>query len=645
MRRVPGFVIGLACLLTASGIGCSAGEEAEADGAPVLPVPPDLFEVDWLEDRRGRQAAAAERYGVRNDFRFSDRLEESGIRFRHRAVDDAGKDYKAVHYDHGNGLAVADVDGDGFPDLYFTTQVGRNELWRNRGDGTFEDVTEMAGVGVADRIGVAASFADVDNDGDPDLFVTTVRGGNLLFENDGAGRFTDVTERAGLGYAGHSSAAVFFDYDRDGWLDLFLVNVGIYTGEATAPAGDHAYHVGLEDAFSGHLMPEREERSILYRNLGDGRFVDVSSETGLLDARWSGDAIPFDGNGDGWPDLYVLSMQGDDGYWENVEGRRFVERGRELFPKTPWGAMGVQALDYDNDGLRDLLITDMHSDMWDTERFIDYEEERRKPRPQAILPDSMLGTAGSSIFGNALFRQLGEGRFEEVADEAGAETYWPWGASAGDLDADGYEDVFIASGMNFPFRYQTDKVLLNLAGERFVEAEFVLGVEPRREVGVHWFTMDCGGVDREEPFCREQGLEGRYEIWAAAASRSSVLLDLEGDGDLDIVTNQFNSAPRVLVSDLSERRPDFRYLQVRLVGTASNRDGLGAVVRLRAGGREQLRVHDGQSGYLSQSSTPLYFGLGDADVVDRIEVSWPSGRRQTLEGPLETNRLLVITEP
>ena len=134
-----------------------------------------------------------------------------------------------VHYDHGNGIAVADVDGDSRPDLYLTSQLGGNELWRNLGGGRFEDITEKAGVGLSDRIGVTASFADYDNDGDPDLFVTSVRTGNALFENDGEGRFADVTEKAGLAYSGHSSGAVFFDFDNDGLLDLFVTNIGVYT--------------------------------------------------------------------------------------------------------------------------------------------------------------------------------------------------------------------------------------------------------------------------------------------------------------------------------------------------------------------------------------------------------------------------------
>src|SRR5690606_9798420 len=160
---------------------------------------------------------------------------ESGIRFVHEIVDDAGIAYKLVHYDHGTGLAVADVDGDGLLDVYFVNQVGPSELWRNRGDGTFEDVTERAGVGLPDVVRVGASFADIDNDGDPDLFVSAVREGNFLFENDGTGRFTDISDAAGVTYAGHASGAVFFDYDRDGLLDLFVTNVGQYSTAERVP--------------------------------------------------------------------------------------------------------------------------------------------------------------------------------------------------------------------------------------------------------------------------------------------------------------------------------------------------------------------------------------------------------------------------
>src|SRR5258708_34906119 len=192
-------------------------------------VPDELEDLDWLQRLRDAQLNAGATVEAFHDFQFTDRLAESGITFVHHTVEDAGKTYKAAHYDHGNGIAIADVDGDGLLDIYFLNQVGGNQLWRNLGGGKFENITESAGVGVPGKVSVSASFADIDNDGDPDLYVTTVRGGNMLFENDGHGHFKDITAASGLGYSGHSSGAVFFDYDRDGLLDLFLANVGRYT--------------------------------------------------------------------------------------------------------------------------------------------------------------------------------------------------------------------------------------------------------------------------------------------------------------------------------------------------------------------------------------------------------------------------------
>ncbi len=636
---------GLAGILGVIGIGAAplGGSAAPGpagrppQGQPpqdILHIPPVLVDESWVEPRRQAQLRTSGDFDVFHDFRFADRVAETGITFVHRIVSDAGRDYKAVHYDHGNGIAVADVDGDGLDDLYFVTQVGANGLWRNLGGGRFEDVTAAAGVAVADRIGVTASFADIDNDGDPDLYVTTVRGGNVLFENDGSGTFRDISAASGLGHVGHSSGAVFFDYDRDGRLDLFLTNVGRYTTDAIGGDG-YRYYVGFEeDAFRGHLFPERTEQSLLFRNAGGNRFVDVSAATGLVDDRWSGDANLVDLNDDGWTDLYVLNMQGDDEYYENVEGTRFMARGRDVFPRTPWGAMGIAVLDFNNDGRLDVYITDMHSDM---SQEVGPADEKRKAI--MIWDREMVGDGSTSIWGNAFFLNLGSGQFREVSDEIGAENYWPWGPSAGDLNADGYEDLFVASSMNFPFRYGVNSVLLNNGGTRFLDAEFILGVEPREGgLTTPWFGL--GAADRLPTFT---GTPRDVTVMAARGSRSAVIFDLDDDGDLDIVTSEFNAAPMVLVSDLAERR-DIRYLKVRLAGGASNRDGLGAVVRVTAGGRTYTQLHDGKSGYLSQSSMPLYFGLGAAESVDRIDVRWPSGGEQTVAGPLDVNTLVVVTE-
>ena len=504
-----------------------------------------------------------------------------------------------------------------------------------------------SGVRLADPERVQAPTAEQD-DGDPDLFVTSVREGNFLFENDGKGTFADITAAAGVSYSGHSSAAVFFDYDRDGTLDLYLCNVGVYTTEELLQASTdplypekgepYDYYAAHLDAFAGHLKPERNERSILYHNDGGNRFSDVTEATGLIDTSWSGDATPIDANEDGWPDLYILDMQGNDDYFENVGGQKFVRKSREVFPKTPWGSMGVKSFDYDNDGDFDLYISDMHSDM--SEEVGPFDE---KLKANIRYSNDFMASGGNSIFGNAFYRNEGGGSFVEISDDIGAENYWPWGLSVGDLNADGYEDVFLASSMNYPFRYGVNTLLINNEGKVFLDAEYILGIEPRRNRRTTnaWFPLDCDGADRKHDRC--EGQMGVIEIWAAVGSRSSVIFDIEGDGDLDIVTNEFNSEPQIFVSDLSENKA-INYVELKLVGTASNRSGTGAVVTVKAGDRSYHRVNDGQSGYLSQSDMPLYFGLGEATAVDEITVQWPSGARQTVSGPLEVNRRIELTE-
>ena len=621
---------------------------SEYDQLTHLAQPPEILDNEWLLGRDADQAGTLSEAAVVHDFSFVDRREASGITFKNQIVNEQRWRLQVNHYDHGNGVNAADVDGDGLLDLYFVNQAGRNELWRNLGSGKFEDITKASGVALDDRICVGASFADTDNDGDPDLMVTSIRGGNAFFENDGKGVFAEKTTEAGLEYVGHSSGACFFDYDRDGKLDLLISNVGKFTTSekeevrndrfTRLPEDGVAYFTGIKDAFGGHLKPELSERSRLYRNLGDNRFQDVTDDIGLDDSSWSGDAVAFDADNDGWTDLYVLNMQGTDEFYRNEEGRKFIRESESRFPRTPWGAMGASVLDFNNDGRLDLFVTDMHSDMSE-----DIAPDREKLKARMQWPADFLQNPDRAIYGNALFIQQEDGSFVEKSDELGAENYWPWGLSSGDLNADGYIDAFLASSMCFPYRYGVNSVLLNHGGKKFIDSEFALKIEPRSggPTIAPWFQLDCDDRDLESPLAA--GRTGALIVWSAVGSRSSVLLDLDEDGDLDVVTNEFNTEPQVLISNLTERL-ELNYIKIRLEGTTTNRGGIGATVAVKTPQTTQTQLNDGRSGYLSQSAMPLYFGLGASKFVDSIEVRWPDGKKQVIPGPIDSNQLIAIKQ-
>lgn len=620
---------------------------AAADRLVRVPGETEELTLRWLEGRKARQAQASRRWQVFHGFGFEDALPRSGITFRHRAVDEASKNFKPNHYDHGTALAGADVDQDGRTDLFFVNQLGGNELWRNAGGGRFENITERAGLALAGKVSAAASFGDVDNDGLPDLFVTTVNMGNHLFRNEGGGQFRDVSAAAGIVEKGHSSGAVFFDYNRDGLLDLFVCNVGVFTAAQKGPDG--AYR-GLDDAFTGFLKPERFEASILYKNLGGLKFAKASHEAKLQHREWSGDASFCDLEGTGWPSLYVLSMSGQNAFYRNQSGEQFVEETRQKFGRTPWGAMGIKFFDANQDGLQDLYVTDMHSDMNTAQLQIG--ATNRSEAFAGLKSDAWCsaewvrnrwpGSSSNFVFGNAFYRNSTNG-FAEVSDRIGAETYWPWGVSVADVNADGFEDVFVTAGMGFPLHYWMNSLLLNDGGAVFRASEFLLGIEPRpgNKVLYECFTVDCDGADKGSPFC--QGKGDRVSVLASASSRSSVFLDWDDDGDLDLAVQNMNDAPLMLASDLSEKR-SIHWLKVRLRGTLSNRDGLGATVKVITPERAWTQFHDGKSGYLAQSLLPLYFGLAESTAVKSIEVLWPSGVRQRVAAGLEINRMIEIVE-
>jgi len=570
---------------------------------------------------------------------FQERAQAAGIEFRMNLLTkEQGERFRINLYDHGAGLAVGDYDNDGHEDIYFLNQHGTNALYRNVGDGSFVDVTAKAGVGLGDRISVGATFADYDNDGWADLFVTSTRGGNALFHNRGDGTFENVTDKAGVSHVGHSQTPVFFDYDNDGDLDLYVTNTAQWTTDVfDFTGGNYEGKASL-----GALMTSPKESNILYRNNGDGTFTDQTASAGLRGRGWAGDVAVFDYDEDGFLDLFVPSMFGRSQLYRNSGHGTFSDVTAETLGRTSHGAIGCKVFDYDGDGRLDLFVVDMHSDMWMglDSRHSSLETATRTQHRRFLTSagptvnedapgfirsqKAQFALEGENydelLFGNALYRNLGQGKFTETAVEAGLETLWPWGIADGDYDKDGDEDLFITSGMGYPFYYWPNQLMMNNGNGTFRERAADLGVEP-----------PTGGI------YQERNIGGQR---AARSSRSAAVADFDGDGRLDIVTNNFNDRPYFFAN----RFPRQNYVAFRLTGTTSNRDAIGALVRLRIGNTVMVREVNPAGGYLAQSSRVVHFGLGDRNKIDRIEIRWPRGIVQTLENPA-INTLHQVREP
>jgi hypothetical protein len=562
---------------------------------------------------------------------FVDRAREAGVEFRMSFLPgEQGEKFKINFYDHGAGVSVADVDGDGDDDLYFCNQLGPNALYRNEGGGRFVETTKAAGVGLEDRVSVASAFGDADGDGDQDLYVATTRGGNVFYRNRGDGTFEDATEAAGLSLVLHSQAATFFDADRDGDLDLLVANTAKWTTDVFDEQG--RYYVGPERFFD-LVLKSPGEANRFYRNRGDGRFDDATMASGLQGTGWSGDVTVFDKDGDGDPDVFVANMFGRSHLYENDGRGRFVDVAAEALPRASWGTVGSKAFDHDGDGLLDLFLVDMHSDMWMDETFDPTPEIARTkyasvwgprgarlPQEEALFASTFAADPAKVSFGNTLFRNLGGGRFDEVSGRAGVESFWPWGAATGDFDADGHEDVFVPSGMGYPFPYWPSPLFMNRGNGTFEDRAREWGLDP-----------PPGGR------LLEQRIGGRE---STRGCRAAATADFDGDGRLDLVVANFNDRPSLLMN----RAPKRRYVGFRLVGTASPRDATGAIVKVRSDARWIVRQVSSATGYLAQSSRTLHFGLGDSASIDAVEIRWPSGLVQSLPPP-PVDAVHVVVEP
>ncbi|MHC5212319.1 MAG: CRTAC1 family protein [Planctomycetota bacterium] len=568
----------------------------------------------WLDQRDTGTAETGE--AARFGFRLREVASECGIDFRHHAptLDPKIANVEPHVAALGASVSVADADGDGWPDLYVTNSAfGRpNALYRNRGDatadapGSFEDVAAAAGVADCNREGEGVSmgsfWADMDNDGDEDLFVTKW-GYSQLFRNEGGLRFTDVTQEAGLRRRMNANAAVWFDYDRDGFVDLYVAGYFPARFDLWQLETTKIMHESFEFALNGG-------HNVLWRNLGDGRFEDVTERTGCDSTRWTLAVAAADFDSDGWQDLYLANDYGPEELFRNVEGKRFEIAEVGLGEDSKSG-MAVAIGDVTDRGEPGVFVTNISEDAYLFQ--------------------------GNNLRLNLLAEA---GRFQNVAKGNVANCGWAWGAQFGDFDNDGRADLYVANGFvsadpDENYWYDMTKVS-NAAGALFQDTR-------------NWApigTRSLSGHQRSRVLLNRGS--GRFLDVAEAVGvddtqdgRAVALADLWRRGVQDvIVANQ--KGPLLIYRN--EPSADAHWIAFELRATTSNRSAIGARVTLYTGDARQVRIVDGGSGFCSQNERRLHFGLGASTAIDKAVVRWPSGRTQELAAP-PLDRLHVLTEP
>jgi hypothetical protein len=540
----------------------------------------------WTPGQRNPAAARPADAAVR----FDNVASSAGIDFHH--VNGASAERYLPEIMSGGGLFF-DYDNDGWVDIFLVdggsladpavATRARHRLYRNRGNGTFEDVSARSGI-VHGQYGMGACAADYDNDGWIDLYVTNV-GPNLLYHNNRDGTFTDVTRAAGVGSARFGASCAFADVDRDGYVDLFVTNYVDARPDNNPFCGDPANRIRTYC----HPLNFAPLTSVLYHNNGDGTFTDVTPEAGIAAHRGNGlGVVVGDYDDDGWPDVFVAN-DGTPNFLYHNEGRGiFKEVG--LFAGVavasdgkPRAGMGTDFGDYDGDGRLDLFVTNHELEM------------------------------------HTLFRNLGGGLFEDVTSRSGIGLptlpFVGFGALFLDYDNDGDLDLAIVNGH-----------VLNNSGHFRPGSR-----EAQRKL---LFRNDGGGRFTEVGALSGPGFA------TEAVGRGLASADIDNDGYLDLlVTN--NGGPADLLRN--EGGTGNNALLVRTVGTRSNRDGIGARLRLTAGGVTQIREVKAGSSYLGQSDVRVHFGLGRASQIDQLEVRWPAGDTDIVRN-VAVNQILTIVE-
>ena len=508
----------------------------------------------------------------------------------------------------GTGVAIGDYDGDGRPDIFVVSKTESCRLFRNLGNYRFEDVTEKAGVGdKGEAAGIwkqGATFVDVNNDGLLDIYVCRFNAPNRLYINQGDGTFREMAHAYGLDVKDACVMAAFCDYDRDGWLDVYIAtNLLDYS---THPSGQRGY---------------------LFHNNRDGTFTNVTERAGIRGESQTHSATWWDYDNDGWPDLYVANdFAGPDKLYHNNRDGTFTNVIDQVVPHMPFSSMGSDLGDVNNDGLIDLFVPEMASTTHE-------KDQRQMVNSRSLASDPPDNSTGApQIYHNCLYLNTGTGRCLEAGFLAGVPaTDWTWSPRFEDLDNDGRLDLFVTNGM-YREANNADLLARQMVAESPMERVRIMRDSPVL-LERHLAFRNLGNLQFQD-VSKAWGLDKR------GVSFGSAFGDLSGDGNLDIVYGNYQAGPTLLRNDCATGHR----VIVALRGTVSNRFGVGATVRLESKTGPQVRQLVLARGVLSSSEPILHFGLGEDAVIKRLTVDWPSGLTQTFND-LGVDRRFTITEP
>jgi hypothetical protein len=554
---------------------------------------------------------------------------ETGITFSNTLTETPTLNVLEFEYFYnGGGVAVGDFNNDGLQDIFFAGNMEPSKLYLNKGNLKFEDITEQSGINTSGRWASGVAIADINNDGFQDIYVCVTgkaaseQRRNLLYINNKDNTFTEAAESYGLADDSYSTHAAFFDYDKDGDLDLYLLN-----------------HT-LEEKNPNLLRPQLRNGSgkntdKLYRNNGNNAFTDVSKEAGILvEGHGLGVAIS-DINQDGWPDVYVSNdyLSNDILYINNKNGT-FTDKAADYFKHQSQSAMGNDVADFNNDGLVDIITVDMlpEDNLRSKLMFAGMNYDRFAAEIQnGYTPQYMR---------NTLQLNNGNGSFSEIGQLAGVQsTDWSWSPLLADFDNDGYKDLHITNG--FPKDITNrDFIMYRMQGLNSNVPMDVLNKQLMEVISQLPSAKKPNYIYRNKGDYTFSNQTSAWGLDVPSFSNGAAYADLDGDGDLDLVTNNINGKAFIYKNN-AEKQVRNNYLRIKLQGNKANAAGYGAKVRLIQQGKEQFQEYSPYRGFMSTVEPFLHFGLGQDSAITAVQVTWPDGKVQRLEN-VKGNQVLTL---